>query len=308
MQGQASADAMKAWLHEHPDRHSLSWVFRGIHGPYCLINHLEDFKEKGESELAVVGRQYDDCESRAIAYTAAFLDRWFESLYSGRRARGVTLWRNRDAPRRSDQPDLQSSGGSVENGDVIELPEHTCTLGIGNNLPAAVDVEITLAHVQPEESDPSYEFAQRVFSDGLPVTGIVDQLSGRVRSDTPRPSRAECTKPLSLDDQRPIDITVRNLRPHSLPAVEELVLPAEGGIRREDEADELKRIPLIPDSSDGGELVEAAVLRIDFGELVNEPEQGVPRSDGQRENAPTSFGSQIGRDEPQNTHGEQVMR
>jgi hypothetical protein len=90
--------------------------------------------------------------------------------------------------------------------------------------------------------------------------------------------------------------------------VEELDLPEEGGILREDEQGKLKRVPMIPDSSEGERLMEAALLRIEFGEQVGDSQRTLDRHDREPEHSPTPFGTQVGRDEPPNMYGEQVMR
>lgn len=262
------AEALQEWIIRYPNRQQLAMAFQGTHGPCCLINDREAFQDKSEDDLALIRRQYDDCESSAIAYTALLLARWFESLYSPAPRLGLALWQNQDALHGQAPPRMERAGGTISNGQPIVLPGHLFTLGAANNLPLEVDLEISLSYQAPAEPDESYAFAQEVFSEGIPIGGCIHQVEGGRHA-----RREEIQARLFLTGGRPAAISVADLCPHSAPAVNALALPDRGGILRE-AGGKLVPVPACPDSAQDWSRMAAAVVRIEFGEKLPETDPG----------------------------------
>ncbi|NCA90880.1 MAG: hypothetical protein EOM92_18865, partial [Gammaproteobacteria bacterium] len=157
--GRPAEDALKEWL-AGSDPVQVARAYQGIHGPYCIANHVEKPKKKwlagsdpvqvaraycianhvekpkNQQDLVILKPQYVDCEARAIAYTAACLVKWFEIRYAPDNGLGIAIWRNSDAPHsRADtrlEPFDRSVDGRVSNDQQVPAAGRTLTLGIAN--------------------------------------------------------------------------------------------------------------------------------------------------------------------------------
>jgi len=294
-------EALEQWISQHPNRRQLAQAFRGTHGPCCLINDREAFKGESEDNLALIRRQYDACESSAIAHTALFLARWFEALYSASPHLGITLWPNEDAPDARALPRLEATRAEIRNEEEVMLSEPLFTLGIGNNLPGEIDLDVSLLPLEPAAVDDSYAFAQEVFEDGIPIEATVDHVEGGRHS-----LRESIKASISITDPRSAVIPVPGLQPHTGPALDGLQLPSRGGMLREQEEERLKPIPHHPAQAEDPSAVAAAVIRIAFGS----EEEGPLAISEAREAADPLEGAepQSTRDEPPDIYGIPLKR
>lgn len=268
--------ALRQWI-SASDPSELARVYAGVHGPCCIANHEE--KPRTEEDLVVLKPQYDQCESHAIAYTAAFLAKWFEAQYAPGTGMGVELWINKQAPNGRQTPDLEAANQErdcrIGNGQQVGSKRGVFTLGVANALPADVDLELTVAPEEISENDRDF------FEEGIPLAGALHSFTGGLCSSQVLDLKA---KAVSVTAETLV-AHLEKLRPYTEWAVSSLPVPEEGpsrtvfgaasgmgGIRREAEKERLRpvrrNLGALPPARGRDELTigHAVVVRLAFGE------------------------------------------
>jgi len=267
---------LEKWIAGHPYRKGLADAYAGVHGPCCIANLTESPKTK--EDLKILTPQYLECESQAIAYSALLMAWWFESLYRCESGMGISLWEHKPTQTGSEIPTLESENPSADcmvvnsDKDPIVPENEVFTLGIANNLPSGLAVDISITVLDTIEPEETATFTRQFYSEGIPF-----EITTHVMAGPNREYFVQLQKKLSLAGHC-VPLSIPSLKPYSILAVNDLSLPAMGGIMREDEEKKMTYIPknlgqVMSNKTGDASKLTVAVLRFEFGEKPGQEKQ-----------------------------------
>jgi hypothetical protein len=247
-------NAMKEWITNYQDRKKLSAVFNGFHGPCCIVNNnekpldKENYRIREEDCSPVLEKQYVTTEVDAIAFSAAFLAKWFESQYSPEKKRGLGIWISSDTSMKSHvmDPDEVLGNHILEQNDDYAWPNDKSVgnVGIVNHIPVDLDilVELSIEDMSEEDSD--------AFPEGIRIKAAYGHFEPEGENSVQELSEITLTKGLRTE------WTLKGCKPYNSSGQDKVKIPIEnvsytgavpmGGIRRDQVDTVLKAISTYP--------------------------------------------------------------
>lgn len=276
--GKSYPEIMQDWV-DRADQPAMVKAFAGLNGP-CYLNPRR------------IAEQYVQTQQRGIAFTAHLFANWFESLYepSGE-PRGIGVWRNQNATDNAQEPPLVVAAPLTNNGET--RVDAVATIGVANHFPMNLDltVEFELIDDDDDEDDDGGDDGDVVLElewghlGPVPSTMPVLDVEGPERKKTYWNHASVGSITLTKTSPKQT-VVLTAAEPYNLSALDRLKLPNQGAIRREEEADKIKPLNLVPGGS-GSDDMNASLLRI-VAKTPDPTKGGSSESSGAGQSEPAS--------------------